>query len=149
MIFYDQNNHPKTIPNKPGEKIRPVIKRIKQKNGTIEYEKISEVNTYEKIQAAKEATLIYNIIERYENGDISAINKKQGQYLDITNAPKSIHDLKNISNEAQNNFVKLPEEIKTKIIKGENVTKKDIQQIIENQIEITPTQIKQEETANE
>ena len=72
------------------------------------------VNTGEKrniqvqIESYKDQTLIYNILDKYigvktpeDFKNIPELNKKEGQYMDISNLPKNIHELKKLSELAQ------------------------------------------------
>lgn len=65
------------------------------------------------IDSYKDQTLIYNILDKYigvglDNlKDIPELNKRQGQYMDISKLPNNIHDLKKLSLEAQQKLIEL------------------------------------------
>lgn len=68
-----------------------------------------------KIQAYLEETKIENILARcIETGDMSALEKVQGTYADISEIPTSMIDAQNKIKEAEKNFNALPLEIRSK-----------------------------------
>lgn len=69
---------------------------------------------YEIIQASREQTEIERIVKRALDGDVSALNAIEGQYLDITGAPKSLAHAQQIIINAKNDFDKLDAETKKK-----------------------------------
>lgn len=78
--------------NKPGSKIAPTWKAVKRTNGTTDYIKQPDEDTYEKIQRAGEGYDLASAIARLEAGDVS-IKAKSVIYTegtDIENLPKDI-----------------------------------------------------------
>lgn len=69
---------------------------------------------YEMIQAHREECEIERIVKRALNGDISALNAIEGQYMDITGAPKSLAHAQQIIINAKKDFDKLDPETKKK-----------------------------------
>lgn len=69
---------------------------------------------YEMIQASREQTEIDRIVKRALQGDESVLSAVQGQYLDITGAPKSLAHAQQIIINAKNDFDKLDTETKKK-----------------------------------
>lgn len=75
--------------------------------------KVSGVeNLQDQIEAAKEGTLIYNILESFDNGQL--LNQRLGFYGDITSLPTNIHEAYTMVNSAKEEFFKLPKEIRLK-----------------------------------
>lgn len=62
------------------------------------------------IEASKEETLIDNIINRFQNGDLTVLQRKQGFYVDITNMPSSLAEAQNMLIQLESNFNSLPVE---------------------------------------
>lgn len=62
------------------------------------------------IEASKEETLIDNIIKRFQNGDVTVLQRKQGFYGDITNMPSSLAEAQNMLIQIENHFNSLPSE---------------------------------------
>lgn len=80
------------IANNPGSKTAPTWKAVKQPNGTTDYIKQPDENTYEKIQRAGEGYDLASAIARLEAGDTS-IKAKSMVYTegtDLENLPKDI-----------------------------------------------------------
>ena len=56
---------------------------------------------------------IYNMLERYANGDTSVM-RNQAQYIDATAMPSNFHEAYNIMTSQREKFEHLPVEIKQK-----------------------------------
>lgn len=69
---------------------------------------------YEMIQASREQCEIERIVRRALDGDTSVLNAMEGQYIDITGAPKSLAHAQQIIINAKNDFDKLDAETKKK-----------------------------------
>lgn len=69
---------------------------------------------YEMIQASREQCEIERIVKRALQGDTSVLNAMEGQYLDITGAPKSLAQAQQIIINAKTQFEKLDKETKKK-----------------------------------
>ena len=69
---------------------------------------------YEFIQSHADSVDIMKILERFENGDVDALNKYQGYYADITDAPKSFAEALNTVIKAKDLFYSLPLEVRAK-----------------------------------
>lgn len=115
MEFYSLTNKPETIPAPSGQENVPVFNlKINKETGKKELVKTGETNLYEKIQANLEQTLIYNILEKYENGDESVINVKKGTYGDFTNMPTTMAEAQQTLIDAENTFKSLPIDLRAK-----------------------------------
>lgn len=80
------------VTNNPGSKTAPTWKAVKQPNGTTEYIRQPNENTYEKIQRAGDGYDLASAIARLEAGDTS-IKAKSMVYTegtDLENLPKDI-----------------------------------------------------------
>lgn len=80
------------VANNPGSKTAPTWKAVKRPNGTTDYTKQPDENTYEKIQRAGEGYDLASAIARLEAGDTS-IKAKSMVYTegtDLENLPKDI-----------------------------------------------------------
>lgn len=80
------------VVNDPGSKTAPTWKAVKRPNGTTDYIKQPDENTYEKIQRAGEGYDLASAIARLEAGDTS-IKAKSVVYTegtDLENLPKDI-----------------------------------------------------------
>lgn len=80
------------VTNNPGSKTAPTWKAVKRPNGTIDYIRQPDEDTYEKIQRAGEGYDLASAIARLEAGDTS-IKAKSMVYTegtDLENLPKDI-----------------------------------------------------------
>lgn len=80
------------VTNNPGSKTAPTWKAVKRPNGTTDYIRQPDENTYEKIQRAGEGYDLASAIARLEAGDTS-IKAKSMTYTEGTeleNLPKDI-----------------------------------------------------------
>lgn len=78
--------------NNPGSKTAPTWKAVKRPNGTTDYIRQPDENTYEKIQRAGEGYDLASAIARLEAGDtsIKAKSMTYTQGTDLENLPKDI-----------------------------------------------------------
>lgn len=98
-----------------GEKIVPTYSLVIDKDtGKEELKETGKTNLYDYIQSSLEETLIYNIIERYNSGDVDALNKIQGFYGDVTTMPKNLAEAQQIMINAQKVFNDLPVDVRAK-----------------------------------
>lgn len=82
------------------------------KDGKRKLNPTREVPIYDLIQASRDECDIERIVKRAIEGDANALNAIQGQYMDVTNAPKSLAQAQQLIINAKNDFDKLPAEVK-------------------------------------
>lgn len=112
--MYSAFNRPKTEAAETGNPYEPEYNIEFDKNGKKNLVKVGETNTYSLIQESYEATKIENIMRRATEGDPNALNLTNGMYMDITDMPTSLAEMQNFVIKAQNEFDKLPIEIRKK-----------------------------------
>lgn len=113
MEFFTRSKYPDTIAYPESKKIIPTFAlEINKETGKKELVKSGATNIYEKIQASKDETLVYNILERFNNGDIEALNKARGIYGDFTNMPKTLAEAQQQLINAENTFNDLPIDVR-------------------------------------
>ena len=112
MEFYSRTKLPTTIAQPKCEKIVPTYGKEIQKDGTIKVVETGKTNVYEKIQASKDETLVYNILDRFNAGDVSVLQQRKGQYGDFTNAPKTLVEMQQTLIDAENYFYSLPLDVR-------------------------------------
>lgn len=146
MKFYNQQDLPPRTPSPAGSPWREKFK-VTRNPDTGEWEKVivGKTNIQEKIEEAAQATRIYNIIDKFENGEIGVkdLNQRQGQYIDITNAPTNVFDMQKQQQQANNSFNKLPNELRQTLIEKGNISEQDIRQYVES---LQQNQVKGETT---
>lgn len=81
-------------------------------NGVAYLEKVGSKDLNAIVQASKESTLVYNIIDRFENGDISALSKSKGFFGDFLGMPSSLAEAHNLIVGIESKFKELPLKIR-------------------------------------
>lgn len=71
-------------------------------------------DVYDMIQSHKDSTDIHQILRRFENGDVNALNKVQGVFADVTEMPKTYAEMLNHIIAGKNAFMDLPVETRAK-----------------------------------
>lgn len=69
-------------------------------------------NIYDIKQEYLEESKVENIIRRYTMGDLDALNKRKGQYIDTTKMPTTLAGWEQARINAENEFDKLPLEVR-------------------------------------
>lgn len=110
--FYSRTNMPTTIAQPKCEKIVPTYGEEIDKDGKVHVVETGKTNLYEKIQASKDETLVYNILDRFNAGDVSVLQKNQGYYGDFTDMPKTLAEAQQLLITAENYFNSLPLEVR-------------------------------------
>lgn len=101
------HREPSTIRSNSGSPFK-IDKLLQLVDGRYELVEVGKSNLYDEIQSHKDSCDIYKLLERYQNGDVSALSKVAGQYLDITDAPKTLAEAYTFVSNAERFFSKLP-----------------------------------------
>lgn len=96
----------------PGDPIHVLYSPELQKDGSVKLVKVGTENTDEIIASYYESTTLEAILARFANGDLSALNRYQPIYADVSNAPKSLAEALQMVNNSRTGFDALPPEIK-------------------------------------
>lgn len=75
---------------------------------------VGRTNSYDFIQKSLADTLVYNILDKFQRGNVDIINQRVGQYVDVTGLPKSLAEAENIIISSNRFFDTLPVDIKNK-----------------------------------
>lgn len=97
-----------------GSRIADVFSSRFDKDGKLEVYKSGETNLYAQIQSFKDSVDLDLIIERFQNGDQTALNQKAGFFHDVTELPSNLLDSYNLLNQGEQAFMALPAEIRAK-----------------------------------
>ena len=99
--------------SEPGTQFTPIYQPSLDENGNIEIVQTGEKNHYEEIQSHAQSVDINTILARYMiDGDESVLNRRQGQYIDVTDMPNNFTELLQRVIIANRDFENLPEEIR-------------------------------------
>ena len=113
MSFYSRNNRPKAVVPPIGDGTAPVYEEI-VKDGRRSLEITGKDNLFEVVQSSKEESLVYNIISRYQRGDLMALNQRVGQYMDVVGMPTNLAEAHQALIDAQRTFDSLPADVRKK-----------------------------------
>lgn len=115
MEFYSRSNYPETIDCPECSKFVDTFSlEIDKATGKKELKKTGKTNLYDKIQKSLNETLIYNILDRYQNGDVQALQQRVGQYGDFSELPKTLAEAQQVLINAEKTFMALPLEERKK-----------------------------------
>lgn len=96
----------------PGTNIHIVFSPEIQKDGSIILVEIGKEDTDEIIQSYADSVSLEAILARFVNGDVSALNRYQPIYADMTNAPKNLAESLQLFINAEKAFNALPADVK-------------------------------------
>lgn len=65
-----------------------------------------------RIQEAKADCMIYNILARYQRGDLSVLSANAGQFMDVTSMPTTLAEAQQKLIDVRNRFEQMPLEIR-------------------------------------
>ena len=107
-MFETKWNRKETEPSQPGERFAPVYRLTA--DGDLEQD--GEVDTYAEIQSHAESCDIYKIMERYLNGETELLNRKSGQWIDLTELPTTFAEMHQKIIDAEQAFLELPLDVR-------------------------------------
>ena len=84
------------------------------RNGNLTLKKVGKTDLYEQIQSYADSCDMKLIVSRYMSGDMTALNRVQGIYTDITDMPTNLHEALELIDKAHTDFFTLPLEIRQK-----------------------------------
>lgn len=111
MSFFSRVNRPTTIPHPVGDGTAPVYEEFVE-DGHRVLKKIGKDNLFDFVQASKEECDIYNILLRYQRGDIDVLNRREGQYLDVVGLPTNLAEAHQLMLDVERKFNSLDPEIR-------------------------------------
>ena len=91
-----------------GKRLKDTYSAVVTDNGSIDLVKDGVEDTYAYIQSFKDSVDLNLIMQRFANGDASALNKSPGMYGDFTQFPKTYAEALQAMINAENQFMSLP-----------------------------------------
>lgn len=70
------------------------------------------VNIYDEIQSHRESVELSTLLQRYAQGDVTALNQIEGVYADVVDMPSTYAELFNRVRDAENSFNALPDDVR-------------------------------------
>lgn len=120
MSFFSRLHRPVTVVPPIGDGTAPIYEEIVE-NGATVLRKTGEENLYDYVQASKEESLVYNIIARYQRGDVTALNQRVAQYMDVVGMPTNLAEAYSTMIDVQRKFDSLSPDMKKKFDNDVNV----------------------------
>lgn len=114
MQFKTQYDARERLFSNPGDPIHITYAGHYDEKGRVVLEESGRENIYDQIQSHAESCDIHVLMKRYMNGDVSALSQAQGQFLDVTDFPKTYADMLNFVNDMERSFMSLPAEVRAK-----------------------------------
>ena len=114
MQFKTQYDARERLFSNPGDPIHITYAGHYDEKGRVVLEESGRENIYDQIQSHADSCDIHVLMKRYMNGDVSALSQAQGQFLDVTDFPKTYADMLNFVNDMERSFMSLPAEVRAK-----------------------------------
>lgn len=90
MTFYSRNNPPPSVATPRGRRERERKELHIDAYGNKSLRVTQTIDQYEVIQSFSEETKIENILNAYERGDVSVLQKREGVFFDATEMPSTL-----------------------------------------------------------
>lgn len=113
IVIHNRFNRPKTIPWPVGDGTAPIFEEV-YVDGVRELRMTGRNPLNEFVQSSLEETQIYNILNRYVRGDISALDKVHGMFMDVVGMPTNLAEAQQALINIERKFDVLPGEVKAK-----------------------------------
>lgn len=120
MTFFSRLNRPKAVVPPIGDGTAPKYEEVFE-NGSYKLVVSGKENLFDLVQASKEETLVYNIIDRYQRGDVTALQQRVGQYMDVVGMPKNLAEAHAVMLDVERKFNALSPDVKSKFGNDVNV----------------------------
>lgn len=101
--------------SKPAPVGTPVDKEYGLKIDESGKEYLAEIGTiprYQVVQAHLDNSKIRSVVEQYQKGDMTVLNKRVGQFIDVTKYPQTLAEAQNTLIEAERIFNNAPLEVR-------------------------------------
>lgn len=95
-----------------GDRWVDVLQPVVQDDGSVELEVVGKHCLYDEIQSHKDSCDINRILQRYANGDTSALNRYTPMWIDTDGMPKTYAEMLNVVIQGEKFFSELPKEVK-------------------------------------
>lgn len=112
MQFKTQYDARERLFSNPGDPIHITYAGHYDDKGRVVLEESGRENIYDQIQSHAESCDIHVLMKRYMSGDVSALSQAQGQFIDVTDFPKTYADLLNFVNDMERSFMSLPADVR-------------------------------------
>lgn len=105
---------PADISTEPGQRVEPDYKIRYNKKGVKDLVIDGQRNTYDEIQSHRDSVDLALIFKRYLAGDYSVLDRKPGQYLNISDLPETLGEWHNLMARSRDLFYQLDPDVRDK-----------------------------------
>ena len=112
MNFPTQFNRTSKPPANSGSPIHALLSPVIDDKGVMLLKETGTESLYDYIQSHRDSVDIHKILQRFEEGDTSALSKVQGQFGDFSDYPRSYAELLNKVLEGEQTFNQLPLDVR-------------------------------------
>lgn len=122
MSFFSRNHRPVTKVPPIGNGTAPTYEEVFDPEiGEYRLIESGSDNLFDFVQASKEESLVYNIIAKYQRGDVNALNRCVGQYMDVVGMPTNLAEAHATMLDVERKFNSLSPEIRSNFDNDINV----------------------------
>lgn len=114
MLFKTQYDARDRVFSDPGSPEHITYAGHYDDKGRVVLEESGRENIYDYIQSFADSCDIHVLMNRYQNGDVTALSQKQGFFGDFLDFPKTYAEALNHMNEMERQFMALPPETREK-----------------------------------
>lgn len=114
MEFFCRTRLPETKPVPCGAEFVPIYEPIVEDGVEKLVKSDRQRNLREYVHSSEEQCLIYNILDRFTKGDVTALNHRKGQFIDVTGMPTTLAEAQQLMIKAQTRFDHLSDDEKAK-----------------------------------
>lgn len=96
-----------------GRSVCPVYNYLPvEENGRCKLVQVGEKNLQAEIDSWRESVEIHSLLERYFDGDVLALERRQAQFVDITGLPSDVHSWHDAAVTAETVFDSLSDDVR-------------------------------------
>lgn len=104
----------KPVKSVSGDRFVVTYKPQYTETGALDLVESGKIDVYDQIQSYRESCDLQVILERFRNGDVSALNQRLPYFADVSEMPMSLSGFLQLYKDAENEFANFPAELRAK-----------------------------------
>lgn len=112
--MYPVGYDPNSFITPPGHRYQATYSSEVLENGMIELVESGRIDLWALHDAGAESCDINNIVARFQNGDISVLQRVQGSFADVSGLPKDLRGMVELGRSSVGLYDRLPDSVKDK-----------------------------------